>query len=58
LKRVVKGKGKVVPVHIMKLYVGSRGIVQHVLNLDVRRNWVVRITPRQQSSRERISVLT
>jgi hypothetical protein len=30
------GKGKVVPVHIMKVYWRSGGIAPHILNLDSR----------------------
>ena len=46
-ERKVKGKGKVVPVHAMKAYRGSRGIVPLNLNLDARWRWVVNLTPWQ-----------
>jgi len=40
------GKGKVVPVHLMKANRGSRGICPPILTFDTRWRWVVRCTPR------------
>jgi hypothetical protein len=41
----VKVKGKVVPIHGMKVYM-SRGIAPLILNLDTRWRWEVNFTPR------------
>jgi len=38
-------KGKVVPVHAMKIYRRSRGIAPLILNLGTRLRWVVNFTP-------------
>lgn len=39
-----KGKGKVIPVHTMKVYNGRRGTAPHIRNLPARWRWVVNIT--------------
>jgi len=39
-------KGKVIPIHSMKEYGGSGGIVPLIINLYTRWVWVVILTPR------------
>jgi hypothetical protein len=52
----VKVKGKVFPVHAMRVYRGSRGIAPTILNLGTRWRWVVNFTPRPLYSWERTPV--
>jgi hypothetical protein len=49
----MKGTGTVVPVHAMR---GRVGIPPLILNLSIRREGVVNITPQPPYSRERIPV--
>jgi len=40
-----EGKGKLVPVHVLKACSGSRDVTPLILNLGTRWNWVVNFTP-------------
>jgi hypothetical protein len=51
-----KSKSKVLPLHPMKAYRGSRGIAPLVLKLGARWRWVVNFTPRPLHDLERTPV--
>ena len=42
--------GTVVPVRVMKVYVGSKGLVPVVLDLDTTWSWVVNFTSRPETN--------
>jgi hypothetical protein len=48
--RTIKRWNKVVTVHIVKAYTGSRGTAPLILNLSTRR-WLVNFTPRRHYPR-------
>ena len=55
---VHKDKGKVVLVHVMKVYRGSSCIAPLILNLGIRSRWGVNIMPRSLDTGERSTVPT